>query len=99
MDFFDFDELLQIHPQVFMLHLSMLVLIKVLLRHLTKIFVLPLDHLSKSLRVNFRAVAAELESFRQTFRHVYDQGQFRLCNWYDGVEQTLELFQNSQVSA
>ena len=36
-----------------------------------------------------RLVAAELESFRQTFRHVYDQGQFRLCNWYDGVEQTL----------
>ena len=45
-----------------------------------------------------RLVAAELEAFRQTFRHVYDQVNFVSVTGMTELSKHLELFQNSQVS-
>jgi phosphoglycolate phosphatase len=32
----------------------------------------------------------QAESFRQTFRHDYDNVRFRQCQWYDGVTTTIQ---------
>ena len=39
---------------------------------------------------------AQLEIFRQAFRDDYDNHRFRQCEWYDGVEPTLQTLAHQQ---